>query len=140
MGCSPDEPEKHRAFIKKHKLRIRLLSDTKRTVMKKYGAWREKKLYGEKVMGVVRSTVLIDDKGIVGYHWRSVKSLGHAEKVQKTLETLQLKCLVASDGIKDTSISFLGVLVRPHPVSFYSCVKVKRSLCIDFLLSRVPFL
>ena len=91
MGCSPDEPEKHRAFIKKHKLRIGLLSDPKRTVMKKYGAWREKNLYGKKVIGVVRSTVLIDDKGIVVYHWRSVKSLGHAEKVQITLKTLQMK-------------------------------------------------
>ena len=91
LGCSPDEPQKHRAFIKKHKLRIGLLSDPKRTVMKKYGAWREKNLYGKKVIGVVRSAVLIDDKGIVVYHWRSVKSLGHAEKVQKTLKTLQMK-------------------------------------------------
>ena len=89
LGCSPDSPERHRAFIKKHKLRLTLLSDPKRTVMEKYGAWGEKKLYGKTTIGVIRSTVLIDDRGRVAHHWRAVRTAGHAEKVRERLIALR---------------------------------------------------
>ena len=89
LGCSPDSPERHRSFIKKHKLRVTLLSDPSHAVMQKYGAWGEKKLYGRTTVGVTRSTVLIEPAGKVAYHWRAVKSTGHAEKVRERLQELR---------------------------------------------------
>ncbi len=89
LGCSPDPPEKHRRFIAKHGLAVRLLSDEKHQVMEKYGAWGEKKLYGKPVTGVIRSTVIIDPQGRVARHWPTVKAAGHAAKVREALEELQ---------------------------------------------------
>ena len=89
LGCSPDDPARHRAFIRKHALKLTLLSDPERTVMQQYGAWGEKKLYGKTTVGVIRSTVLIDAAGAVAHHWRAVRAAGHAEKVREKLRTLR---------------------------------------------------
>ena len=89
LGCSPDSPERHRAFIAKYGLRLTLLADPERTVMQEYGAWGEKKLYGRTTVGVIRSTVLIDDSGTVVHHWRTVRAAGHAAKVRERLEALR---------------------------------------------------
>ena len=89
-GCSPDSAESHQKFIKKYKLKVKLLSDPSRKAMEKYGAWGEKNMYGKIVVGVIRSTVLIDPKGKVAKHWKRVKTKGHAESVRKALEELQL--------------------------------------------------
>ena len=89
LGCSADTPEKHRAFIKKHELAVRLLSDRDHAVMEAYGAWGEKSMYGRTTMGVIRSTVLIDPDGRVAFHWRKVKAAGHAEKVREKLAELR---------------------------------------------------
>ena len=88
LGCSPDNPESHRAFIKKHRLKVTLLSDPTHEVMKKYEAWGGKVLYGKTMVGVIRSTVIIDPNGKVAYHWRRVKSTGHADKVIERLRML----------------------------------------------------
>ena len=88
LGCSPDSTERHRRFIKKHKLRVTLLSDPDHTVMEKYDAWGEKVLYGKKTVGVKRSTVIIDPAGKVAHHWRSVKAAGHADKVREKIAEL----------------------------------------------------
>ena len=88
VGCSRDTPETHRKFIAKYKLKIKLLSDPDHEVMEKYGAWGEKNNYGEKTMGVIRSTVLIDPAGRVAYHWPTVKAAGHAEQVRAKLAKL----------------------------------------------------
>ena len=89
LGCSPDDPSRHTAFIKKYRLKITLLSDPTHSVMEKYGAWGEKTLYGRTSIGVKRSTVLIDPVGKVAHHWRAVKAAGHAEKVAQRLAQLQ---------------------------------------------------
>jgi len=81
LGCSPDSTERHRAFIKKHRLRVTLLSDPKHAVMEKYGAWGENILYGKTTVGVKRSTVIVDPAGRVAHQWRTVKAAGHADKV-----------------------------------------------------------
>lgn len=86
FGCSPDSAESHQAFIKKYKLRVSLLSDPNHKVMTKYGAWGEKNMYGRTVTGVIRSTVLIDPRGYVVKHWKSVKVKDHATHVQAVLE------------------------------------------------------
>ena len=87
-GCSPDSVESHQKFIRKYKLKIGLLSDPNHKTMQKYGAWGEKNMYGKITVGVIRSTVLSDPNGKVARHWKRVKTKGHADSVQKTLEEL----------------------------------------------------
>jgi thioredoxin-dependent peroxiredoxin len=89
LGCSPDSPAAHMKFIAKHGLKLRLLSDPEHAVLTAYGAWGEKSMYGKKSVGVIRSTVLIDPKGKVAYHWPSVKAAGHAEAVRAKLGELR---------------------------------------------------
>jgi peroxiredoxin Q/BCP len=89
LGCSADTPESHRRFIAKHGLKVTLLSDVDRAVMKMYGAWGEKSMYGRTTMGVIRSTVIIDPQGKVAFHWPTVKAAGHAEKVREKLAELR---------------------------------------------------
>ena len=89
LGCSPDTPEKHRKFIDKHDLRVRLLSDPDHDVMEAYGAWGEKNMYGKVTVGVIRSTVIIDPDGRIAHRWKRVKAKGHADKVREKLEELQ---------------------------------------------------
>lgn len=89
LGCSADTPESHRKFIAKHGLKVTLLSDADRAVMKTYGAWGEKSMYGRTTMGVIRSTVLIDPRGKVAFHWPNVKAAGHAEQVREKLAELR---------------------------------------------------
>jgi peroxiredoxin Q/BCP len=89
LGCSADTPESHRRFIAKHGLEVTLLSDANRSVMKTYGAWGEKTMYGRTTTGVIRSTVLIGPDGTVAYHWPNVKAAGHAEKVREKLAELR---------------------------------------------------
>ena len=89
LGCSPDTMESHQKFIAKHKLKVTLLSDETHEVMKTYGAWGTKNMYGRVTEGVIRSTVLIDPAGEVVHHWPKVKAAGHAERVRSRLEELQ---------------------------------------------------
>ena len=89
LGCSPDSPASHRAFIAKHGLKVTLLSDPDHRVMERYGAWGEKVLYGRPMTGVIRSTVLIDPEGRVAHHWPTVKAAGHAAKVRDKLAELK---------------------------------------------------
>jgi peroxiredoxin Q/BCP len=89
LGCSADSPEKHRAFIAKYDLAVRLLSDRDHAVMEAYGAWGEKSMYGRTTMGVIRSTVLVDPDGRIAFHWPKVKAAGHADKVREKLAELR---------------------------------------------------
>lgn len=89
LGCSPDTPASHRTFIAKHGLKLRLLSDPDRTVLTTYGAFGEKKMYGKPVVGVIRSTVIIDPAGTVAAHWPTVKAAGHAAAVATRLRELR---------------------------------------------------
>ncbi len=88
LGVSPDSPESHRKFAEKYELPFTLLSDTEKTVLKKYGVWKEKSMYGRKYMGVERTTVIIDEKGKVAKIFPKVKVKGHAEEVKKALEEI----------------------------------------------------
>ena len=88
VGVSPDSCASHQKFTLKHGLSITLLSDPDRKVMKTYGAWGEKKMYGKTALGVIRSTVLIDPRGHIAHHWSKVKARGHAAEVLETLRSL----------------------------------------------------
>ena len=65
LGVSRDSSASHLRFIQKNGLPFRLLSDPERTALEAYGVWQEKKLYGKVSMGVVRSTYLIDEQGMI---------------------------------------------------------------------------
>jgi peroxiredoxin Q/BCP len=88
IGVSPDSVASHVKFRDKFKLNFRLLADTEHKVAEKYGAWREKTMYGKKRMGIVRSTFLIDASGKVAKVWKSVKVDGHDEQVLEALKEL----------------------------------------------------
>jgi peroxiredoxin Q/BCP len=75
----------HEKFKAKYKLNFPLLSDPDKAVAKKYGAWGEKVLYGKKVVGMIRSTFVIDKEGVVRKVFPRVKVDGHAEKVLEAL-------------------------------------------------------
>lgn len=85
LGVSPDKPEKLARFRAKDGLRITLLSDADRAVMKQYGAFGEKKLYGKVVEGVIRSTVVVDADGTVELAQYNVKATGHVAKLRRDL-------------------------------------------------------
>lgn len=86
IGVSPDSIESHRKFIDKYDLPFILLSDEKKDVLKKYGVWKEKSMYGKKYMGVERTTIIIDEEGKVLKVFEKVKVAGHIDKLLKVLE------------------------------------------------------
>ena len=88
IGISPDSVESHKKFAEKFALPFILLSDENKTVLEKYGVWKEKSMYGRKYMGVVRTTVLIDEKGIIRKIYPKVKVNGHVEEVANDLKEL----------------------------------------------------
>ena len=85
LGISPDSPEKLAKFRAKEGLTFPLLSDPDRAVLEKYGAYGEKKLYGKTVVGVIRSTFVIDGKGRIELAQYGVKATGHVAKLRRDL-------------------------------------------------------
>jgi peroxiredoxin Q/BCP len=82
LGVSKDSVESHKKFAGKYKLPFTLLSDPQLEVMKKYGAFGKKLMYGKPVQGTIRSTVVIGPKGEVIKHWPTVKKAeAHPEEV-----------------------------------------------------------
>jgi len=81
IGVSPDNEASHARFAGKYGLPFTLLADTDKTLAKAYGVWAKKQNYGREYMGIVRSTFLIDKKGIVKKAWRGVRVDGHVEAV-----------------------------------------------------------
>ena len=88
LGVSPDGPESHAKFRSKYKLPFTLLCDPDHVVAEKYGAWREKNMYGKKSMGIARSTFIIDPTGRVARVFKAVKVDGHDEQVLAALAEL----------------------------------------------------
>ncbi len=85
VGISPDESQALRSFRDAEQLTFPLLGDPERKVLTAYGAWGEKSLYGRKVTGVIRSTVVIDAEGTVRSAWYNVKATGHVAKLRREL-------------------------------------------------------
>ncbi len=88
LGLSPDDEKKHRKFIDKHDLGVRLLADTDKKAAQAYEVWVEKSMYGRKYMGVERATFLIDKTGKVARIWRKVKVPGHVAEVLTAVKEL----------------------------------------------------
>jgi len=89
LGVSADSTESHVKFRDKYRLNFPLLADKDHAVAEKYGAWREKNMYGKKSMGIQRSTFLIDANGKVVRVWRRVNVDGHDEEVLAALAELK---------------------------------------------------
>ena len=85
IGVSKDSVASHKKFQEKFGLPFTLLSDPELKVIQAYGVWQEKNMYGKKTMGVVRSTYLIDEKGIIVKAFGKVKA---AENPKQMLEVL----------------------------------------------------
>lgn len=88
LGISPDDLESHGKFRDKYSLNFPLLADAGHQVAERYGAWREKNMYGKTSMGIQRSTFVIDGNGKVRKVWKKVNVDGHDEQVLEALSAL----------------------------------------------------
>ena len=85
LGVSRDTPEKLTTFREQERLTFPLLSDPDHEVHEEYGAWGEKNLYGKQVVGVIRSTFVIDENGAITLPLYAVKATGHVASLRKKL-------------------------------------------------------
>ncbi len=85
IGVSPDEPDKLLKFREKESLGITLVSDPDKATLKAYGAYGPKKLYGKEVVGVIRSTFIVDAEGRIESAAYNVKATGHVAKLRREL-------------------------------------------------------
>jgi len=81
LGVSPDTEKKHQNFIEKKNLSMDLVADVEKVLLEKYAVWGEKKLYGKTYMGVLRTTFIIDEKGIIEKIFSKVKTKTHTEQI-----------------------------------------------------------
>ncbi len=81
IGVSPDSEKSHKGFSGKYSLPFPLIADTSKKIMNDYGVWGEKKLYGKSYMGVLRTTFVIDEKGIIEKIITKVDTAGHTEQI-----------------------------------------------------------
>jgi len=88
LGVSPDNVKSHAKFATKHQLPFPLLADTETKVCELFGVWKEKSMYGKTYMGVERTTILIDAKGVVRKVFPKVKVPGHSHAVLEALKAL----------------------------------------------------
>ena len=81
VGVSPDSKRKHQNFINKFELPFPLIADTDTKIIQDYGAWGEKQMYGKKYMGVLRTTFIINEEGIIERIITKVKSTEHSSQI-----------------------------------------------------------
>lgn len=85
IGVSPDKPEKLAKFRDEENLKVTLVGDPDKKTLEAYGAFGEKKNYGKTVMGVIRSTIVVDENGKVEHAFYNVRATGHVAKIIKDL-------------------------------------------------------
>jgi peroxiredoxin Q/BCP len=85
IGISADDVDLHKKFTAKYSLPFLLLSDEKREVVKAYGVWKNKSLYGRIFKGIERTTFIIDEEGTIAHIFPKVRVDGHTEEVLKVL-------------------------------------------------------
>ena len=89
LGVSVDPVKSHRSFADRHELPFTLLSDEKKEVVKRWGAWGKKKFMGREYMGTSRISFLVDPGGTIAKIYEKVKPASHAEEVLADLEALR---------------------------------------------------
>ncbi|MGO0574988.1 thioredoxin-dependent thiol peroxidase [Ornithinimicrobium panacihumi] len=85
VGVSPDSPAKLAKFVEKESLTFPLLSDESKEMLEAYGAYGEKKNYGKTVVGVIRSTFVVDEEGTIELAKYNVKATGHVAMLARQL-------------------------------------------------------
>jgi peroxiredoxin Q/BCP len=83
IGVSADNEKSHKSFADKYSLPFPLIADTSKKIMNDYGVWGEKKLYGKTYMGVLRTTFVIDEKGIIEKIIEKVNTADHTDQIFK---------------------------------------------------------
>ena len=83
IGCSADSPEKHQKFIEKYNLPFPLISDERKEVLNSFGVWGPKKFMGKEYMGIMRTTFIIDENGVIEDIITKVKTKEHTEQILK---------------------------------------------------------
>lgn len=86
IGVSPDSVASHKKFAEKFQFGFNLIADTKTEILEAYGVWGEKSMYGRKYMGVLRTTFVIDENGIIIDKFEKVDTKNHTEQIEKALE------------------------------------------------------
>jgi peroxiredoxin Q/BCP len=81
IGVSPDSEKSHKSFAGKFSLPFSLIADTSKKILNDYGVWGEKKMYGKSYLGVIRTTFIIDEKGIIEKIIPKVDTAGHSEQI-----------------------------------------------------------
>ncbi len=85
VGVSPDSVKSHQKFADKFGLRFNLIADTEKEILKAYGAWGEKKMYGRTYMGVIRTTFVINEDGVIEEIFSKVNTKNHTQQIIETL-------------------------------------------------------
>ena len=83
LGVSPDDKNSHKKFEEKYELPFTLLEDPGKKIIDEYGVWGEKNMYGKKYMGLLRTTFLIDEKGVIMKVFKKPKTKIHSEEILK---------------------------------------------------------
>jgi thioredoxin-dependent peroxiredoxin len=85
VGISPDSEASHQKFVQKYGLKFNLIADTSKEILEAYGVWGEKVNYGKTYMGVIRTTFVIDEKGIIEKIFKKVDTKEHTNQISKEL-------------------------------------------------------
>ena len=85
VGVSPDSEKSHQKFIEKFGLKFNLIADTKNEILEAFGVWGEKSMYGKKYMGVIRTTYVIDENGIIEAVFEKVETGNHTSQIIEAL-------------------------------------------------------
>ena len=86
IGVSADSEKSHQGFIEKYELPFKLIADTDKQVLKLYGAWGEKKMYGKSYEGIIRKTFIISETGVIEHIFEKVDTKNHTDQILKALE------------------------------------------------------
>ena len=86
VGVSPDSVASHKKFADKFGFSFNLIADTEKEILQAYGAWGEKSMYGKKYMGVLRTTYIINESGIIEEVFEKVQTKDHTEQITKALK------------------------------------------------------
>jgi len=85
IGVSADSLKSHQGFAEKYKLPFDLISDTDKHILKLYGAWGEKKMYGKSYEGVLRTTFIISENGFIENIFEKVDTKNHSQQIIKNI-------------------------------------------------------
>ncbi|MBB3187389.1 thioredoxin-dependent thiol peroxidase [Microbacter margulisiae] len=86
VGVSPDSPTSHQKFMAKYQLNFTLLADTEKTLATAFGTWGEKSLYGKKYMGILRTTFVLDEQGVITHVIEKVNTKEHSQQLEVALQ------------------------------------------------------